>query len=263
MTGNATARTRTESRGVSDLVGYVLMVAVILVGVGLTATVGVDAIDQARMNQQTQSAERGMELIDGHVDDLQQSQAAVRSTELALGRGQLSVNGSDARSAITVNVSGTGDSPTRYSMGALTYRHGDAVVAFEGGGVFHRSPRGNPVAAAEPTLLCDDDRALVSLVSLQGRALGHSYGGDVTLVLREHNSSVLFPVNRTGAESQAEATGVNVTIHSEHASAWNETLRDGSQWQASSDPAGPRLRCAPADGTVYVRRTVINVTARR
>jgi hypothetical protein len=248
---------------VSDLVGYVLMVAVILVGVGLTATVGVDAIEQARMNQHTQGAERGMELIDGHVDDLQQSQAAVRSTELALGGGGLSVNGSDARSAITVNVSGTGDSPTRYSMGSLTYRYGEAVVAFEGGGVFQRSPRGNPVTVAEPTLLCDDDRALVSVVTLQGPALNHNYGGDVPLVFREHNSSVLFPVNRTGADSQAEATGVNVTVHSEHASAWNETLQDGSEWAASSDPAGPRLRCVPDDGTVYVRRTVVNVTARR
>lgn len=254
---------RNESRGVSDLVGYVLMVAVILVGVGLTATVGVDAIDQARMNQHLQGAERGMELVDGHIDDLQQSQAAVRSTELALGGGQLSVNASDARSAITVNVSGTGDSPTRYSMGALTYRHGDAVVASEGGGVFRRSPRGNPVAVAEPSFRCDDDRAIVSLVTLQGRAVNHSYGGDVTLVLRAHTSSVLFPVNRTGADSQAESTGVNLTIHSEHASAWNETLKDGTQWQASSDPAGPRLRCAPDDGTVYVRQTVLNVTARR
>lgn len=251
------------SRGVSDIVGYILMVAVILVGIGLTATVGVDAIDQARLNQQTEGVERGMELLDGQVDDLQQSHAAVRSSELAVGRGQLSVNASGARSAITVNVSGTGDSPTRYPMGALAYRIEDATVAFEGGAVFHRSRRGNPIASAEPTLRCTDNGALVSIVTLQGQAMNRSYGGGAaTVVLRNHENNVLFPVNRTGPESQGTATGVNVTILSSYASAWNRTIGDTGAWERKSDPSGPSFHC-PEAATVYVRQTVVNVTVRR
>lgn len=256
---------RGDDRAVSDLVGYVLMVAVILVGVGLTATVGVDRLEQAQLSQNTQGVERGMQLLEGNIDEIQSSRAESRTTTLSLSSGRVTINATDAPSSVLVNVSGTGDSPTRYRMGAITYRFDDGVVAYEGGGVFLRTFRGNPITSAEPTFICDDDRAIVSIVTLQGPAVNNSYGGaEADVVTRRNASRVLFPINRTGADSLDESTGVNVTVDSAHASAWRRYLLGGDQeWVEQSGPPNLQFRCEPTTGLVYVRQTVVNVSVRR
>lgn len=262
----ATPRQRRErGRGVTDMVGYVLMVGVILVGVGLTATVGVGHLEDAQLTQNTRSIERGMLLVEDGLDEIQESQASSRSSSISLAGGDLSINGSDAPSSVLVNVSGTGDSPTRYRMGAMRYELEDTTVAYESGGVFLAAERGSPITRAAPTFICDDERAIVSIVTLQGAAANRSYaGGEADVVVRENASRVRFPVNRSGADSQARATGVNVTVDSAYAAAWRDyLLNDDQEWV--EQPGGPnlRFRCAPSTELVYVRQTVVDVSVRR
>lgn len=259
MTGDTTT-----DRAVSDLVGYVLMVAVILVGVGLTASIGVDHLERSQLGQNTQSVEQSMELLEGSLDEVQQSHAAVRSSSLPLEHGRLSLNASSQPSAVRVNVSGVGDSPTTYRMGAISYRMDGTTVAYEGGGVFRRPDRGNPVTVAEPTFLCGKDRAIVSVVTLRGPAVNRSYsGGDATLRVRENASYVRFPVNRTGPESLDRSVGVNVTVESDFAGAWADYLTGSDQhWSGATTPAGT-VECRPTSGHVIVRQTVVDVSVRR
>ncbi len=252
------------NRGVSDLVGYVLMVAVILVGIGLTASVGVDHLERNQLDQNTQSVEQAMVLLEGNMDEVQQSHAAVRSSSLSLDHGRLSLNASARPSNVRVNVSGVGDSPTSYRMGALSYRLDETTVAYEGGGVFLRSDRGHPVTVAEPTFICDPDRAIVSVVTIRGPAVNRSYGGgDATIRVRENASYVRFPVNRTGPDSLDRSVGVNVTIASEFDGAWTEYLtRNGQHWSGADTPAGT-FECRPASGHVIVQQAVVDVSVRR
>lgn len=254
-----------RNRAVTDMVGYVLMVGVILVGVGLTATVGVDHLQNAQLNQNTRSIERGMLLLEDGLDEVQSSQASSRSSAISLAGGSLSVNGSDAPSSVLVNVSGTGDSPTRYRMGAIRYELEDTTVAYESGGVFLDSERGSPITKGDPTFICDDERAVVSIVTLQGTAANRSYaGGEADVVVRENASRVRFPINRSGADSQAQATGVNVTVDSAYASAWRDyLLSDGQEWVEQAGGPNLQFRCEPSTGLVYVRQTVVDVSVRR
>ena len=254
--------TPARDRAISDIVGYVLMVSVILVGVGFVATVGVDHVEQAQLSQNSASVQRAMELLEGNLDELQTSRAEVRTSTMSLNSGQLSVVAATQPSRIFVNVSGTGGANVSYPLGTISYRLEDAVVAYEGGGVFLDSAQGEPIPTADPTMLCDANRSIVSIVTLQGPAAGGSFGGtNADIIARVNDSELLFPVNRTGPDSIGTSTGVNVTIDSTYEGGWRSYfLGEGQQWTK----IGPSTyRCAPSSGTVYVRQTVVNMSVRR
>lgn len=254
-------------RAVSDLIGYVLMVGVILVGVGLTATVGVDHLESAQLSQNARGVEHTMELLENDLDEIQAARAAVRSTTLSISSGQLGVAAGSSPSAMTVNVSGTGDSPTTYQMGTIAYDFDGGVVAYEGGGVFLRTRGGNAIDTASPTVRCNDDRAVVSIVRLQGPAAGHSYGGSIARLQATENRSVLrFPENRSGPGSIGTSTGVNVTVDSEFESGWRSYLLGSDQAWTTDPTTSWDYRCEPPGGgtmPVYVRQTVLNVSVDR
>jgi hypothetical protein len=248
---------------VSDVVGYVLMIGVILVGVGVTATVGLDHIEGIQTGQTVEGAERGLALLERTFEELESSRAESRRSRFSLGRGRLVVNESGTDSGILVNVSGAHEGPTRYSLGAVEYRVENTRVAFEGGGAFRAGRDGRPVVVAEPTLECRDRSAIVSFTTVTGPANDRSYGGgDATIIVTERDRRLLFPKNRTGPDSQTTATGVNVSVDSPYGAAWNASLSESSDsWQQRADP-GLGYRCEPDTGTVYVRQTVVNVSVR-
>ena len=258
-----------SDRAVSDLVGYVLMVGVILVGVGLTAGLGVDHLERAQLTQNSNSVEQAMELLEDDLEELQQSRSTVRTTTMSLNRGQVRIAAGSAPSSVAVNVTGTGatNETLEVDMGAIAYELEDSVVAYESGGVYLDTFQGNALVRAEPSFVCDGERAIVSVVTLQGPAAGGSYGGaNADIVARTNESRVLFPRNRSGVDSVAESTGVNVTVDSAYEGAWRAALLDGDQdWtQSGTNPA--RYRCEPDSGPtmpVYVRQTVVDMSVQR
>ncbi len=243
------------------------MVGVILVGVGLTATVGIDHLESAQLSQNARGIEQSMELLEDDIDEIQSARAAVRTTSLSLNSGGLTIAAGSSPSTVTVNVSGTGDSPTTYTMGAIAYEFDGGVAAYEGGGVFLRTRGGNAIPRAEPTFICGNDRAVVSIVTLQGPATGGSYSGSVVrLRATENRSELRFPENRSGPGSLDTSTGVNVTIDSRFESGWNRYMLGSDQaWQ--TDASTPwNYRCEPSGGgtmPVYVRQTVVNMSVDR
>lgn len=259
-----------RERAISDLVGYVLMVGVIFVGVGLTATIGVDHIESAQLDRNVEGVERAMELLEGNVDEIQTARSSVRTTSLSVSSGSIAIEAGAGSTAVTVNVSGGGDSPTTYRMGSVTYRFDGGAVAYEGGGVFRRTDAAGSTALvrAAPTFICRDDRAIVSIVTLQGPATGRSFsGGSIQLQVRENASRTLFPKNRTGPGSLDSSTGVNVTIeNSGFAGGWGDYMEASDQEWATDSGTSWDYRCEPPGGgpmPVYVRQTVVNMTVGR
>lgn len=262
------ARPAEDDRAVSDLVGYILTVSILLLGVGVVSTVGIDQIERAQGTQNDRSVERAMLLLEGNLDEVQESRAEARSTTLSLNTGHVDVVAGSATSAVTVNVSGVGDTPTTYDMGSIAFRLDDAIITYEGGGVFKNTTRGNALARSSPSFVCSEDRAVVSIVTLQGSAAGQSLaGGTASVIARADASRVLFPRNRTGADSVEESTGVNVTIDSEYNEGWEGYLRSADQkWDPVDPTTDNKYRCEPTNSStmpVYVRQSVINVSARR
>lgn len=258
----ATSRRRQarSERAISDLVGYALTIGIILVGVGIVSTVGVEQIARVQSSQNVQNAERAATVFAGNLNELQESRAVVRTSELAAYSGRVGIGTGSGPSEIEVNVTGT-DFHESYPLRTVTFQVEDTVVAYEGGAVLLHDPRGSPVPVREPAFTCDEDRALVSFVTLDGPGLGRSYSGgtgEVTAWL--NNSRNRFPMERSGSNSLNDSNGVNVAVDSEYQEAWG-TFFDGDWTQV--DPT--TYRCAPSGGgmPVFVRQSIVDVVVRR
>ncbi|MFB6297540.1 MAG: hypothetical protein ABEH56_03370 [Salinirussus sp.] len=258
-----------RSRGVSDTLGYVLTFSVVLASVLGVATVGFDQLDEIQQSEQIANAERAFRLLERDLDQLQQSQAESRRGELDLRSGRLRfVAASSDGSAIEYHVNGT-DVSGNVGLAALEYEVEETTVAYESGAVFYIDSDSNEVLEDGPELYCrhrggEPGRAIVSTVSLENQGTVTGFGsGIVGITGTVNRTRLLFPKNRTGADSVDEATGVTVEISSAYAEAWEQYfVEETTGWEAL--PGEDKYRCEDADGIqVYVRHTSINVTFSR
>jgi uncharacterized protein YbdZ (MbtH family) len=137
-------------------------------------------------------------------------------------------------------------------------------VAYENGAVFRSDRSAGGVMKQRPELVCrDGERAIVSIVELDGPEQRQVGSGVVHVVGVRERTDLLFPVNRTGENSSTAPTEVDVSVrNSPRESLWVDYFeRPDSGWtMVDSDTA----RCRVGDdGGVYVRRTVVNVSFRR
>jgi len=253
------------NRGVSDLVGFVLTVGIILVGVGIVATVGVDQIERYQGTQNVENAERAITVLAGNLEELQESRATVLTSQLAVHNGRLAIdagNGPTGPSNITVDVNGTDVRLEKEPLRTISYRTEDTQVVYEGGAVILDNPTGDSITLREPSFICSGERATVSFVSIHASDVGQGYSGATASITTQVNETRLhFPVNRSGPDSLGDSVGVNVTISSSHEAAWRDTL-EGRGWQNESTISDPvKYECDAS--SVFVRQTVVGVNVDR
>jgi hypothetical protein len=248
-----------DGRGLSDLVGFVTIFGIILFAASLTLTVGQGQLGQLQENEQIRNAERGIELLGQQFDRIEAGQATVQTGQLQLGPGSLEIA---ERTDIVVEVhekTGQNRTFTRDARG-IRYRSDDQIIAYEGGGIFRRTdgPQSAGVATVPAEFICTDSRAFVSVVTLNGRF--SIAGGTVTVRSALSNSSVLYPINRTGTAGTS-AKVKNVTVRfpglSGSENGW-EFLNESAGWTRT----GPnRYTCAGGgDFSAVVRHTDIDVS---
>ncbi|WP_436902084.1 DUF7289 family protein [Halovenus halobia] len=184
------SRRTDSSRGVSDVVAFVLTFSIIITGVGVVSTGGFDQLTEFTADQQVDNGERGMEAAAVAVDDVHRSNDTYREFDLSLSGGNIWFN----ETALTLKTP-TGDpnltelggtsNKARIELNALEHRFdlSDETVniAYEGGGVF-RSDTAR--ARYEPGIKVDGDTAIVSLVNLttdESIDRSGAYRPDITL----------------------------------------------------------------------------------
>jgi len=260
-----------HDRGVSDLVGFVLTVGIILAGVGIVATVGVDQIEEIQGTQSVENAERAVTVLAGNLEALQESRATILSSELAVHNGRLSVGTESGPSSLTVDVATSGGADftavDNLEMRTIGYRTDDARILYEGGAViFNGSSRGASVLLRDPAFVCSADRAVVSFVTVNEDGVGQGYGGataSVTTSVNESKSQVHYPANRSHDEPYTidDATGVNVTVDSRRAAGWRTALSNQGWDEEVTTPSSVTYSCDVDQ--VIVRQTVVEIAIER
>lgn len=253
-----------DDRGVSDVVGYVLTFTVVIVSVVAASGVGFDQLENIQRNEESTNAERAFQLIERNFDQIQQSQAAARRSEISLESGDLGLREPSGTSTLTITVEGTSGTQVTETvrMNTLQYEIGDTTIAFEGGAVFYQSRNQNTILEDGPEMFCrqrgsEPGRAIVSVVRLDGNT-GSDFAGGTIGITGEYNSTrLLFPLNRTGPNSVGTATNITVEIDSDYAEAWEEHFTDDSNgWIQDGDA----YRCSDPDGIqVFARQTRLDV----
>jgi hypothetical protein len=242
-----------DERAVRNVVGFVLAFSIILVSVGLVSTFGYQQLEDVTRNERLENAEQGMELVATNVEELRDGQAAVRANEIDLASGALSVVDGPT---VTVDVGGTNFDRT-LALGGLRYRLGSTDVTYENGGLFRADGNGNARMLSRPSLTCTDQRAVVSLVSVDAESTTQVSGTSVSVKSTVESRRLLFPMNRTGPDSATDADEVAVTVSSPRSDAWGQHFTGSGNWTAHPSLADTYV-CDDIE-TAYVRETAVSI----
>jgi len=242
----------TDDRAVRNIIGLTLTFSIIIVSVGLTATLGYQQLDDVSQAERVENARAGFEGVAGSLERLQQQRSVVATNELDLAGGSLTVtNGTTMTLRSTENFNRT------VSTGGLRYRIGDASFTYEAGALFRTDSRGNSVMIAQPTMSCTSDRAVISVVRVEPEASSQFAGEVVSVSATAQTSELMYPLNRTGQDSAGDAEEANITVGSPRSRAWERYFETTGNWTQSSSL--PDTYVCDAVDAVYVRRTNVSI----
>lgn len=246
-------RTRSVDRGASEVLGFVLLFALIVGSTGLVFSAGFDSLEHAQADQQNDNAEAAFLRIATKFDQIGDDGAPLRAGDLSVSPAGLST-GVEAELTVTVHLPSGVESRT-FDVGGLSYELDDTAVAYEANAVFRRD--GDAVAIlSAPPWECDPGRTVVSVTALNATGATSVASDSVTVVGEHEDTSLWFPFNRTGPGSVDDATGVSVAVDSPNEDGWNRYFDRAPGWE---DPEGDGSYRCDTD-RLYVRQ--VNVTTR-
>lgn len=218
--------TERTDRGVSETIGYVIVVALILGTVTVVFVVGSGGLQSAGESERLATAERGAHVLAADIEDVAYDGAPRRRTAIRLAGGQLGF-GDPVTVELRAENDDTGAPLNRTDTATIrpiVYEvESGASVVYSAGAVF-RARQGGAAMHRRPDWTITDDRTAVTIIntSVVGDAtVGANQSvagrGDGVVRSRLRNRTVL--VNDSGGY---ERLWINVT--SPRAPAWNRTL---------------------------------------
>lgn len=234
-----------RDRGVSDVLGYALVFALIVSMVGLVYTTGIGGLTDVRESEKLTNAERAFDVLDANIADLTRGTAQTRGTEIKLQDATL-----DFGDPVTINVSVEGEGSFEGEMRPIYFassREGSRIVA-SNGAVF-RQDRGGSVMRSEPNFQFGE-KTVVPMVVTRTRDTGRSGSGRVLVRTTVADRSVVhLPAN---------GSNVTVTVNSTRADAWADYL--STETDGTCDVDGDEVSCAVDTNEVYVQIVRVDIS---
>lgn len=262
-------------RGVSDVVGFVLVFSLVLSMVTVVYAFGFTGLEDARDAERLSNAERVFDILADNLADIHRRGAPSRATEIKLADATLGY-GSETR--VTVEITNVGSPVPTYStsLDPIVYSPSDSNVqlVYENGAVVRERPSVGGVLLREPSSVFrkDGDVQTVVIPFFQTRQTGTaSVGGSGTRRLRAEKaiSEVLTARrNPTSANSDVDADPddeyeVTYTVETTVARApiWEEYLEERITWESNAcSVSGDTVTCVFGVERLYVTATRVDVS---
>lgn len=153
-------------RGVSDVIGFVLIFSLVTATVAVVSVSGFAALENVREAEKINSAERGFDVLADNVEDVYDGGVPSRATELSLKGAQLKT-----APAITVNVTARNTTTSDNITVSRTVRpivwtdpaSGGTELVYSLGAVL-RAHRDGGIVVTEPPLRLESNRSVVRIV---------------------------------------------------------------------------------------------------
>ncbi|MFB6113979.1 MAG: hypothetical protein ABEJ58_07750 [Halodesulfurarchaeum sp.] len=232
-------------RGISDVLGYVLVFSLILGSITIVYVGGFNSLTHLRDAERIDNAERAFDVLDTNVDDLVLDDAPSRATELTLARSSLTFGDPVA---ISVDIAGT---TYRTQIDPIVFTAGDGNKLVYANGAIIRVDGSESVMIDTPPFLFGD-RTLIPIVDT--RSIGSGVGGSGRVLIRTTVAQrTLTNVSGAGPYDYT----LNVTTS--NTDAWEEYL-EGRMGDANScSVIGDTVTCTGRADSVYIKKTAIDV----
>jgi hypothetical protein len=166
---------RGEDRGVSEVLGFVLVFSLIVASVGIVFTAGLSGLQDVRDAERVTNGERALDVLAENYDDVIAG-APSRATQIRLADASLRIG-----DPVAFELEGETD-PLNVSR--ITFAVGDEAVHFVDGAVIRESP-GGAVMLREPSGVLDAETMVVHRTRLRTAGAPAAVGGgDRTVQVR-------------------------------------------------------------------------------
>ncbi len=226
-----------DKGAISEVIGYVIIVSVVFIAIGLVFTNVIPILDDTEQAEQTKNAERVFSVLQENVEEITKNEVPSRGTEIRLKDGRLTAMRDTSIINVTIESgavpSGT---PIERTIGTrhITYETEAGVLSYENGAVFRRDAQGNAAMLEEPDWrIKEDGPVIIPMVSLGGNT--ETVSGGVASILTTENSGISeFGLDTANATESEE---VDLEIESPNAEAWKRYAEDleGAEVVSSSD----------------------------
>ncbi len=203
-----------DARGVSEVIGFVLVFSLVVGTISLVYVGGMSGLDDARNAERVNNAERAFDVLANNFQQMGEGDAPNRATEIKLADAQLTTS---QNRQVSINAS---EMSSAASANPVTIRYdapGDTTLVYENGAVI-RVDDGNAIMRREPDFLFTNDRMVVRYIELRGSDQG--VGGSASTVL------VRAEIIQSEVLENRGSTSNNVTIkmrtHPNRADVWEE-----------------------------------------
>jgi len=247
----------TGNRGVSELIGFVLVFSLVVAVVGIVSVAGLGSLQDARDFEQLENAERAMTVLADNMADIQDRGAPSRATEISLDDAHIRTG-----SEVTVKVTDTTVSPTldeSYSIRPIIYSGArDTELVYVMGAIFRVQPEGEAVLR-EWDPIVNGERAVVAILNTSSKTGGVKTIQSATVLVRGNAvERELVRANRTG-----DFGGGDTTLRIEDTprrDLWIEMLDARSGFDCSEDgPQVAECEIGPEVKNFYLTRTRVVV----
>mgnify|MGYP000728305063 CR=1 FL=1 len=250
-----------DARGVSNVVGYVLVFSLVTVTIGTVFAVGITGLEDRQEAERVANVERAFDVFDDNLRDVQRYGDPSRSTEIRLSGGTLSVP--KTTSVELINDSGGVVGGPLYSNRSLTYTNDDTTIAYESGAWF-RSDGGGAVMRSEPRFVAADGRTTLPIVRLY--PLGPETvdrDGTVQVAVSRTSKPNLVQVATAGADDGP----FDLRIESPYAEAWSRYFErtDGFSVNGTATDTANGTVVADLDhgDEVFIADAAVNIRLQR
>lgn len=249
---------RTDRRGVSEAISFVLIFSLIVTSVGLVYTVGAQELTDVRNYERLNNAERAFDVFADNVEDVSQRGAPSRGTEIKLSDASLRTEG-QTRINVTGDYRKTGDHPDKdfatgnLTLSPLTFEVGETGrIRYAGGAVVRDDGDvGAGRMVRRPDNVFDDDRTMFTLVQLEPRG-SPVVAGSQTVRIRTEKAAREVLVAESGTFYK-----VRINVTSPYAPAWREYFESEGLECKRIDDDPERISCTQTDvqrlHVVYVK----------
>lgn len=235
-----------ESRGISDVIGYVLLFGMILIVATAATTVGFGQISTQQQREQVSTVENGFEVLDRDIEAMQRFSDPKKQTPLNIQTG--SIGYGSTKTTITLgqrDADGFTQANTSITTTPIRYRTADRAIVYEAGLVFSTDLSGATLSRQPTNAVIDAERAVVPVVIVNPRDVSTAISPSGELLV----TSILVSNTRTTDERTITTAGdpIWIEIESQRADGWVRQLE--AEGFTNVSRSGNTVLAKVSDGT--------------
>lgn len=243
-------------RGVSEIIGFVLVFALVLGTVSIVYVAGLNGLNDTRDAERLQNAERAFDVLASNLQELGRGEAPNRATEIRLAEAQL-ILGQRYRTMTRVNgtnVSVAAPRPIIFDAGTRTR------IVYEQGAVIRNDVGGGARMLRSPDYLFDSDRTVIRHIEPRGDP--QNVGGTTTALIRGERET---PFLVYGQNVSGETVEFELETTAARAPAWERYLENQESLSNCSWPTSEQgdtrvaITCDLTTDELYVSRTLVDI----